>query len=78
MARIKSSLSIEKKSLKLKYCENSHKIMVDNSYKSRVALQAMTFFSFLETSPITGDITLLPEIDARKSGEFQIMPLAFN
>ena len=45
--------------------------MVDNSCKSQVTLQATSFFS-LEINPITGDITPLPEIDARKNGELQI------
>ena len=76
---------------KLRKC--CHEEMVDNCYKSPVALhlqltakKVMTFFAvktkkffiFLQISTISDYITLFPEIVARRSGNLQIMPLAIN
>ena len=65
------------KSFKLKFRENSHRVMVDKCYKSWVALhvsarEEITFF--LEISTFSNYITRFPEIVARKSGNLQIMP----
>ena len=68
---------------KLRKC--CHEEMVDNCYKSQVALhlqvtakKVMTFFIFLQISTISDYITLFPKIVARRSGDLQIIPLAIN
>ena len=67
----------EKKPFKLKLRENSHEVMFDNCFKSRVLLKVTTrevMTLFLEISTISGYITRFPEIVARRSGDFQTMP----
>ena len=65
---------------KLRKC--CHEGMVDNCSKSGVvalqvaAVEVMTFFSKISTIP--GYNTRFPEIVARRSGDFQITPLAIN
>ena len=65
----------KKKTFSLKYC---HGGMIDNCYKSRVALQVtareVMTFCFLDIITISGYITRFSEIVARKSGDLQIKP----
>ena len=78
--RIRSSKNCspkEKKCVELKLRENSHEVGVDNRCKSRVALQGAArkvMIFFLEISTNSGYITRFLEIDAGKSGDYQLMP----
>ena len=59
-----------KKSFTLKLGESSYEVMVDNYYKSRVALRVTAS----EVMTFLGSITRFPEIVSRRSGDLQIMP----
>ena len=59
---------------KLRKC--CHDLIVDNCYKSPMALWLRPFF--LKISTISGYITQFLEMVARRSGDFQIMPLVIN